>query len=78
MVSPVQLGLCLMRRLPKLLTKRFAVLVLADTALAWAAQEGRILLTHDVATSTRYAYERVTPGQLMPGVLCERLESSYR
>lgn len=32
MLSPVQLGLRLMRRLPKLLTKRFAVLVLADTA----------------------------------------------
>ena len=26
------------------------------TVLEWAAQEGRILLTHDVATITRYAY----------------------
>jgi predicted nuclease of predicted toxin-antitoxin system len=26
------------------------------TVLAWAAREGRILLTHDVATITRYAY----------------------
>jgi predicted nuclease of predicted toxin-antitoxin system len=25
------------------------------TVLAWAAQENRILLTHDVATITRYA-----------------------
>jgi predicted nuclease of predicted toxin-antitoxin system len=27
--------------------------------LAWAADDNRILLTHDVATITRYAYERV-------------------
>lgn len=38
------------------------------TILAWAAREGRILLTHDVATMTRHAYERVEAGQLMPGV----------
>jgi hypothetical protein len=36
--------------------------------LAWAAEEGRILLTHDVTTITRYAYERVIAGQPMPGV----------
>jgi predicted nuclease of predicted toxin-antitoxin system len=30
--------------------------------LAWAAQENRVLLTHDVATITRYAYERLTQG----------------
>jgi predicted nuclease of predicted toxin-antitoxin system len=29
------------------------------TVLAWAAQENRILLTHDVATITCYAYERI-------------------
>jgi hypothetical protein len=38
------------------------------TVLEWAAQEGRILLTHDVATMTRYAYERVEAGKPMPGV----------
>lgn len=27
------------------------------TILEWAAQEGRVLLTHDVATITRYAYD---------------------
>jgi hypothetical protein len=37
--------------------------------LEWAAQEGRILLTHDVATITRYAYDRVKEGQPMPGVI---------
>lgn len=37
------------------------------TVLAWAAQEGRVLLTHDVTTMTRYAYERVKSGLPMPG-----------
>lgn len=37
--------------------------------LEWAAQEGRILLTHDVATITHYAYDRVRQGQPMPGVV---------
>lgn len=36
--------------------------------LAWAAQQGRVILTHDVTTMTRYAYERVEAGQPMPGV----------
>ena len=38
------------------------------TVLAWAASEGRILLTHDVTTLTNYAYQRVGAGQPMPGV----------
>ena len=38
------------------------------TLLEWAADEGRILLTHDVSTITRYAYERVEAGKPMPGV----------
>ncbi len=38
------------------------------TVLQWAAQEGRVLLTHDVATITQYAYERVEAGLSMPGV----------
>jgi predicted nuclease of predicted toxin-antitoxin system len=49
-----------------------------DTALAgaedpavleWAAREGRVLVTHDVATITRYANERMTAGKPMPGVI---------
>ena len=28
------------------------------TVLEWAAQDNRILLTHDVTTITKYAYER--------------------
>lgn len=36
--------------------------------LAWAAQERRVLLTHDVRTITTYAYARVQAGLPMPGV----------
>jgi predicted nuclease of predicted toxin-antitoxin system len=39
------------------------------TILAWAAGENRILLTHDVATITRFAYDRVVQGLQMPGVI---------
>jgi hypothetical protein len=38
------------------------------TILEWAAQERRVLLTHDVSTITRYAYDRVQAGKSMPGV----------
>lgn len=37
--------------------------------LEFAAVEGRILLTHDVATMVTYAYERVAAGLPMPGVI---------
>lgn len=36
--------------------------------LAWAAQEGRVLLTHDVSTMKAYAFARVAEGLPMPGV----------
>ena len=36
--------------------------------LAWAAAEGRVLLTHDVNTVPRFAYERASAGKPMPGV----------
>lgn len=38
------------------------------TVLEWAAQQNRILLTHDISTITYYAYERVAAGKPMPGV----------
>lgn len=38
------------------------------TILAWAAQENRILITHDVTTITKYAYDRIEQGLPMPGV----------
>ena len=37
--------------------------------LAWAAEEDRVLLTHDVATITRFTYERIAQGLSMPGVI---------
>jgi len=36
--------------------------------LEWAAQSRRVLLTHDVSTMTRHAYDRVRDGKPMPGV----------
>lgn len=39
------------------------------TVLEWAAWEGRVLLTHDVTTMTRYAYERIQAGKPMHGIL---------
>ena len=39
-----------------------------DAERARSANEGRVLLTHDVATLTRFAYERVADGRRMPGV----------
>ena len=37
--------------------------------LAWAAEEDRVLLTHDVTTMTRHALERIARGAHMPGVV---------
>jgi hypothetical protein len=37
--------------------------------LEWAAKAGRVVLTHDAATMTYYAYERVRTGLSMPGVI---------
>jgi len=37
--------------------------------LAWAAVQGRIVVTHDVSTMTDHAYERILTGQPMPGVI---------
>lgn len=36
--------------------------------LEWAAQQSRVLLTHDVTTITHYAYDRIKSGLGMPGV----------
>jgi hypothetical protein len=36
--------------------------------LKWAADQGRVLVTHDVSTLSKYAYERVAAGESMPGV----------
>lgn len=36
--------------------------------LEWAANEGRIVVTHDVSTMLDFAYARVSAGLPMPGV----------
>jgi hypothetical protein len=63
----------LIRRLPELDLVRVQDVGLMNkddpTILDWAAQERRILLTHDVATVTMYAYERINQGLAMPGVV---------
>jgi len=63
----------LMRRLPELDIVRVQDVGLMNTddpeILEWAANEGRILLTHDVATITMYAYQRVNQGLPMIGVV---------
>ncbi|MBD2578019.1 DUF5615 family PIN-like protein [Oscillatoria sp. FACHB-1406] len=38
------------------------------TVLSWAAQEGRIVLTNDVATMVSFAYDRIQAGLPMPGL----------
>ena len=61
----------LLRRKPELDIVRIQDIGLSgaddSTVLGWAARENRVLLTHDVTTITRYAYERVQAGQQMPG-----------
>jgi predicted nuclease of predicted toxin-antitoxin system len=37
--------------------------------LEWAAQNGRVLLTHDENTMPGHAYQRITAGQRMAGVV---------
>lgn len=63
----------LIRRLPDLditLVQDVGLIHADDpTILACAADEQRILLTHDVATVTLYAYKRVEQGLPMPGVV---------
>ena len=62
----------LLRRRPDLDIVRIQDVGLAGAGdpaiLAWAAEAGRILLTHDVETMVGFAYERVKAGLRMPGV----------
>lgn len=37
--------------------------------LAWAASENRVLITNDRTTMVAYAYERVTAGGTLPGLI---------
>ncbi|MEQ1507565.1 MAG: hypothetical protein ABMB14_35370 [Myxococcota bacterium] len=55
------------RRLPELDIVRVQDAGLTGAVLA--AADGRVLVTHDVQTITRYARERVEAGLPMPGVV---------
>jgi predicted nuclease of predicted toxin-antitoxin system len=46
--------------------------------LAWAAQEGRILLTHDKKTMGPFAHARVRAGQPMAGVCIAKRSAPLR
>ena len=39
-----------------------------ESILEWAANERRVLLTHDVTTMRSHAYARISTGLSMPGV----------
>lgn len=39
-----------------------------EAILAWAAEQDRVLLTHDVSTITAHAYRRAGHSKPMPGV----------
>ena len=61
-----------LRRLPELAIVRSQDVGLSGAKdpviLQWAAQEGRVLLTHDVSTMTAHAAARVRAGLPLPGV----------
>lgn len=63
----------LRRRLPSLDVVRVqdvGLMTQPDTeVLKWAAAENRIVLTHDVSTMSRHAFDRVNQKMTMPGVI---------
>ena len=62
----------LSRRFPEVDVTRVQDVGLMNTddreILAWAAYEKRVLLTHDVATMTAFAYERIKENLPMSGI----------
>jgi len=70
----------LLRRNPKIDIVRVQDMGLSGvddpSILAWAAKQNRVLLTHDVATITRYAYERIEQNLPMNGVVEVPMDAS--
>ena len=62
----------LLRRNPKLDIVRVQDVGLSGaddpSVLQWAADQGRIVVTHDISTLAMHAFERIAAGQPMPGV----------
>jgi predicted nuclease of predicted toxin-antitoxin system len=46
--------------------------------LAFAARDGRVVLTHDARTMTRFAIERVAAGDPMPGLVVVAVGAGLR
>lgn len=46
--------------------------------LAWAAEHGRVILTHDAATMAGFAYDRVRAALPMPGIVEVKLGGEMR
>jgi len=63
----------LRRRLPRLDVVRVqdvGLIARPDTeVLEWAANENRVVLTHDVSTMSKHAFDRVNGKLTMPGVI---------
>ncbi len=63
----------LRRRLPQLDIVRVqdvGLITRPDTeVLEWAANENRVVLTHDVTTMSKHAFDRVEQDLRMPGVI---------
>jgi hypothetical protein len=49
-----------------------------EELLAWAADQNRVLPTHDVSTITAHAYRRAMKGDSMPGVFEDSRRISVR
>jgi predicted nuclease of predicted toxin-antitoxin system len=62
----------LLRRNPKLDIVRVQDVGLSGaddpSVLQWAADQGRIVVTHDISTLAKHAFDRIAAGQPMPGV----------
>ena len=62
----------LLRRNPKLDIVRVQDVGLSGaddpSVLQWAADQGRVIVTHDISTLTKHALDRVAAGRPMPGV----------
>ena len=45
--------------------------------LRWAAEQGRIVLTHDLASMPHYGEQRASEGESMPGIIAVRRNLPY-
>jgi predicted nuclease of predicted toxin-antitoxin system len=61
----------LLRRNPKLDIVRVQDVGLSGaddrSVLQWAADQGRVIVTHDISTLAKHAFDRIAAAQPMPG-----------